>query len=167
MVKSAKEQFLEVYDQEHARTMRVLRAYPADKAELRPHPKLKTARELAYMFARERGLGTAVFNDAFAAGPPSGKMPDAPASWDDVLAAVEKTHKEFGELVRSTPDEKLHQTAKFFVAPKQLGDIPRLDFAWFLLHDEIHHRGQFSVYLRLADAKVPSIYGPTGDEPWF
>ncbi len=29
-----------------------------------------------------------------------------------------------------------------------------------------HHRGQFSVYLRMAGGKVPSIYGSTADEPW-
>jgi len=41
-----------------------------------------------------------------------------------------------------------------------------VDFLWFLLCDQIHHRGQLSVYLRMADGKVPSIYGPSGDEPW-
>jgi uncharacterized damage-inducible protein DinB len=30
----------------------------------------------------------------------------------------------------------------------------------------VHHRGQLSVYLRLLDIPVPSIYGPTADEPW-
>ena len=30
----------------------------------------------------------------------------------------------------------------------------------------IHHRGQLSVYLRLVDVPIPSIYGPTADEPW-
>ena len=30
----------------------------------------------------------------------------------------------------------------------------------------IHHRGQLTVYLRLIDVPVPSIYGPTADEPW-
>jgi uncharacterized damage-inducible protein DinB len=30
----------------------------------------------------------------------------------------------------------------------------------------IHHRGQLTVYLRLVDVPVPSIYGPTADEPW-
>jgi uncharacterized damage-inducible protein DinB len=35
-----------------------------------------------------------------------------------------------------------------------------------MLHDQIHHRGQFSVYLRMVGGKVPSIYGPSGDEPW-
>jgi len=30
----------------------------------------------------------------------------------------------------------------------------------------IHHRGQLTVYLRLIDVPVPSMYGPTADEPW-
>jgi hypothetical protein len=124
---SAKEQFLKAYDKEHATTMRVLRAYPVDKIDLKPHAKLKSARELAWVFVLERGLGTMVFQNAFANGMPPGEMPKAPESWDAVLAA----------------------------------------FEWFLLCDEIHHRGQFSVYLRMADAKVPSIYGPSADEPWM
>jgi DinB family len=48
-----------------------------------------------------------------------------------------------------------------------LSDVPRIQLVWFLVHDQIHHRGQFSIYLRMADAKVPSIYGPTADEPWM
>jgi len=37
---------------------------------------------------------------------------------------------------------------------------------WFMLLDSIHHRGQLSVYVRMAGGKVPSIYGPSADEPW-
>ena len=164
---SAKQQYLNVYEEEHARTMRVLRAFPAEQSELRPHPKLKTARELAWIFALERGLSTMVMNDAFAKGGPSGETPKAPDTWDAVLAAVEKTHRDFGEFVRGLPEEKLDQTVKFFTGPKTLADVRRMDFLWFIVHDEIHHRGQFSVYLRIAGGKVPSIYGPSGDEPWF
>jgi uncharacterized damage-inducible protein DinB len=47
-----------------------------------------------------------------------------------------------------------------------MGEISRINWVWFLLHDQIHHRGQLSVYLRMADGKVPAIYGPSGDEPW-
>ena len=54
-----------------------------------------------------------------------------------------------------------------FTGPKTMGEIPRKEWIWFLLHDQIHHRGQFSVYLRMVDGKVPSIYGPSGDEPWM
>jgi uncharacterized damage-inducible protein DinB len=55
---------------------------------------------------------------------------------------------------------------KFVTGPKQMSDLRRLDVLWFLLNDQIHHRGQFSVYLRIAGGKVPSIYGPSGDEKW-
>ena len=50
MALTPKQQFLEDYDKEHATTMRVLRAYPADKLDLRPHEKSRTARELAWVF---------------------------------------------------------------------------------------------------------------------
>lgn len=166
-VVSPKEQFLAAYDKEHATTMRVLRAYPADKLDLQPAEKCKSARDLAWVFVLERGLGQMVWNDAFASGSPPGEMPKAPESWDVILAALDKAHGEFGELVRSTPDHQLMDSVKFFTGPKTLGDISRLQFAWFLLCDEIHHRGQFSIYLRMAGGKVPSIYGPSADEPWM
>ncbi len=162
-----KERFLAVYEDEHQRTLRVLQAYPQDKLDLKPHPMSKTARELAWIFALERGLGTMLMNDAFASSGPSGTPPPAPDSWFDLVSAIEKAHKEFGDLVRSLPEEKLQETVRFFVAPQKMGDIPRMDACWFLLHDQIHHRGQFSVYLRMAGGKVPSIYGPTADEPWM
>ena len=162
-----KEQFLDTYEREHRTTMKVLRAYPSDKVDLRPHAKCKTARELAWIFTLERGLGTAVMADAFAQGGPPGEMPPPPDSWDAVLGAYEKAHQDFGEMVRSTPDDQLFETVKFFTGPQTLGDYRRIDFLWFLLSDEIHHRGQFSVYLRMADGRVPSIYGPSADEPWM
>ncbi|MHB8852143.1 MAG: DinB family protein [Ignavibacteriaceae bacterium] len=53
------------------------------------------------------------------------------------------------------------------VAPKKMGDVRCIDLAWMMLLDMIHHRGQFSIYLRMAGGKVPSIYGPSADEPWM
>jgi uncharacterized damage-inducible protein DinB len=167
MSSNARQAFLDAYEREHAITMKVLRAYPAEKKDLRPHPKCKTARELAWIFVLERGLGKMVANDAFAAGGPTGKAPDAPESWAEILDALEKAHTDFAKFVKELPEERLRGTAKFFVGPKNLADTPIMDFLWFLLHDQIHHRGQFSIYLRMADGKVPSIYGPSGDEPWF
>jgi uncharacterized damage-inducible protein DinB len=165
---SPKQRFLETYDKEHETTMRVLRAYPAEQAEFRPNNLCKSARELAWIFAIEPRLGTmVVINDVFASGMPSGKPPEAPKAWDTVVGAVEQAHKEFAEQVRALPDEKLDETVKFMTAPKTLGDVRRLDFLWFLLHDEIHHRGQFSIYLRAAGGRVPSIYGPSEHEPWM
>jgi uncharacterized damage-inducible protein DinB len=162
-----KQQFLDVYEREHRTTMKVLRAYPPDSLDLRPHPKAKSARELAWVFVLERGLGTMVFNDEFATGGASGEAPPAPDSWDRILDELEQAHTAFGDLIRSTSDAALLEKVQFFTGPGTLGGITRMELLWFLLHDQIHHRGQFSVYLRMADGKVPSIYGPSADEPWM
>jgi uncharacterized damage-inducible protein DinB len=165
---SSREQFLAQYDREHATTMRVLLAYPVDKLDLKPAPMLKSAKELAWLFVGERRLGQLVFADAFGkGGPPSGPRPEMPEAWNDILSALPVAHKAFGDTIRGMSDEQLNEHVKFFTSPRQLGDVTRMQFAWFLLHDEIHHRGQFSIYTRMAGGIVPSIYGPTHEEPWM
>lgn len=156
--------FLATFDREQQTTMKVLRAYPEDKLDLKPSEKLKTAKQLAWIFAAECGLGAKVWNDEVGK---VGAPPAPPESWNDLLAGVEKAYSDYRQLIAGASDEELDQKIHFFVAPKTMGEISRHDFIWFLLHDHIHHRGQFSVYLRMAGGKLPSIYGPTADEPWF
>ena len=165
--RSAVQQFLTVYEKEHAITMKVLRAFPAERADLQPHPMCKTAKDLAWVFVLERGLGTMLMENAFADGPPSGEAPKAPDTWEQVLEALEEAHAEFAKLVSSYTDAQLEDPVTFLTGPQQMGTYTRGEVLWFLLHDQIHHRGQFSIYLRMADGKVPSIYGPSGDEPWM
>ena len=44
--------------------------------------------------------------------------------------------------------------------------LPRISaIRSFVMNHTIHHRGQLSVYLRLRNVPLPSIYGPTADEP--
>lgn len=169
MSNHSREQFLETYDREHETTMRVLRAYPTDQLDLRPHEKLKNARELAWVFALESGLGRKIWNDEFAKGMPSGNQPppSAPEDWEQLLGGIEAAYHDFRGLVAGASDDDFHQEVHFFTAPKTLGGMSRKDMSWMLLHDQIHHRGQFSVYLRMAGGKVPSIYGPTADEQWI
>jgi uncharacterized damage-inducible protein DinB len=51
---------------------------------------------------------------------------------------------------------------------RELMSIPRVQ-VWrsLMLNHWYHHRGQLSVYLRLLDVPVPSIYGPSADEKPF
>src|SRR5919199_5811758 len=126
---SPKQRFLETYEQEHEKTMRVLRAFPADQSEFRPNERCKTARELAWIFALDPYLGSMVFvKNVFASGMPSGRPPEAPKSWEEVVKAVEQGHKEFADQIRAMPDEKLEEPVKFMTGPKQLGDVRRMDF---------------------------------------
>lgn len=163
-IKSPKQQFVEAFDRETATTLKVLRAYPEDQSELRPQEKMKTARELASMFTMEMAAIDAAVRGSFTFPP---KLPAMPQNWQEVIDTFEKTRARTLEGLREATDESLASgTVSFPTAPKTVGQWQRLPFAWFLLFDQIHHRGQFSVYLRLAGGKLPSIYGPTADEPW-
>jgi uncharacterized damage-inducible protein DinB len=163
---SQKQQWLDAFEREHATTVRVLRAYPKDKMDLRPAPKCKTARELAFVFAAEQEfLRQAVTGQLDFSKPPEHVPP--PETMEEIIDAYEDEHARTIALVRDMPDEQLQETFKFFVAPKTMGDVKKMDFLWLLHSDAIHHRGQFSIYLRLADGRCPSIYGPTADEPWM
>ena len=74
---SPKQQFLDAYEQEHGKTLRVLLAYPKDKVELQPHPKSKNARNLAWMFVLEQGAMEKALTTGFdLSGPPN--FPPAP-----------------------------------------------------------------------------------------
>lgn len=162
-MKTSKQQLIEAVAREYQTTLRVLRAFPSDQADLRPHPKSKTAKELAFIFALERGLAARVMSGTLNT---SGKPPEVPATFEEVIGALEQAQGDYEALLASYSDEQYEEDVTFMVGPKTPGPVKRIDFAWFLLFDEIHHRGQFSVYLRMANAKVPSIYGPTADEPW-
>jgi uncharacterized damage-inducible protein DinB len=155
--------FLDQYRREHEKTRKVLHAFPAAQADFRPHERSSTAKQLAWTFVAEcRLLALAIRGEQVMG---KGFVP-APATWQEVLDGFDTAHEEVVALL-SSPDAGAGAGAvHFFVGPKQMGDIPLEDFLWFMLHDQIHHRGQLSVYLRMAGGKVPAIYGPSADEPW-
>ncbi len=161
------QQFLGAYEHEHNTTARVLRSYPEDKLDLKPHARCKTARELAWLIVKGKELTERALTTGFdwSAPPTPGAQP--PATMDEIADELEKAHRRVVAVVRGVRDEELSETVKFPIGPKKMGDVPKLEFIWMMLHDQIHHRGQFSIYLRMADAKVPSIYGPSADEPWL
>ncbi|MEP6993705.1 MAG: DinB family protein [Acidobacteriota bacterium] len=161
-----KQQFLDAYEKEHQKTMRVLRAYPKDQSELQPHPKCKTARELAWMFVIEQGAMEKALTTGFDFSKPPA-FPPAPESMDAIFSAFEQGHRKVMGLVQGQRDEEMFTPMKFFAGPGKIEDTPRIEVIWTFLCDQIHHRGQFSIYLRMADGKVPAIYGPSLDEPWM
>jgi len=159
-----RQQFLDAFRKEHATTRKLLRAFPPEQSEFTPHERSNTARQLAFTFLMEQKLLMAAFTDTLRL---TGRMPPMP---DDFAAIVEEFERDFDQVCRiieSATPESLATPVQFPVGPGQVGDWPKLQFAWFMLCDQIHHRGQLSVYLRMVGGKVPSIYGPSGDERWF
>jgi uncharacterized damage-inducible protein DinB len=142
-------------------TKRVLMQFPDSKLDLKPGEKSKTARELAWVFVVEERLMQKLMTGGepdFSARPPE--------TMAEILEELEREHAKTDAIIKNMRPEEFREGAMFFVAPKTPGKIPKGDLLWMLLLDSIHHRGQFSVYSRIAGAKVPSIYGPSADEPW-
>lgn len=161
---SEKQKFQEAWDKESATTLKVLRAFPEDKTDLKPHPSSRSAKDLAWAFVFDGVAGSQAVQGEMKFPPPN--MPEKPASWKAMISEVEKALKVMSDRVRKVDDAQLNTTVKFVTGPKQMTDLRRMDVLWFLLNDTIHHRGQFSVYLRMAGGKVPAIYGPSADEKW-
>ena len=161
---SEKQKFEEAWAREMAITMKVLRAFPPDQLAFRPHPSSRTAMELAWTFIFE-GIGGAQAVQGDMKFPPPG-MPQMPTTWPAMITEVEKALRVMLDRSRKVDEAQLNTTVKFATGPGQMSDLRRLDVLWFMLNDHIHHRGQFTVYLRMAGGKVPAIYGPSKDEPW-
>jgi uncharacterized damage-inducible protein DinB len=156
-----KEQYLTTVAREFPTTIKALKAYPATKAGFKPHARSRSAHDLAWNFVLEEKACDMALDGAIE----FAKLPPTPATFPEVISGYEKSHAAFVERVKRTPDADLNKTVKFATGPKKVGDLRTMDILWMMLMDAVHHRGQFSVYLRMADGKVPSIYGPTADEP--
>jgi uncharacterized damage-inducible protein DinB len=160
---SARQALLDSYRRESATTLKILRAYPAEQAEMRPHTSSNSAQQIAWTFAIENALMEAALRNEFRM-PPS--FPAMPATWGDCVQAYEDGVERVTALLQSVSDEALSETIPFMTGPRQFEDVSKLFLCTLMLNDSIHHRGQLSVYLRMSGAKVPSIYGPSRDEPW-
>lgn len=160
---SEKQEFLKVWEREFTTTLKVLKAFPGAQADLKPHERCRSAKELAWTFVLElRGIDNALKGNM----DPSIFRVPPPAKYDEAVTTYEKEHRDITARIKKTPDGDLDQTIKFPTGPGKMGEVRKLDFFWFILMDCVHHRGQFSVYLRMAGGKVPSIYGPSADEKW-
>lgn len=161
---NARQDFLSRFEREHATTAKVLRAFPAAQLDFRPHDRSNSARQLAWTFVVEETMIANALKHQPVFG--TGHAP-VPETWSELLAAFDAQRDEVVSLLRNPSNPTLDGTVAFFVAPKQMGEYRLGEFLQFILCDQIHHRGQLSVYVRMAGGKVPSIYGPSADEPWM
>jgi len=158
-----KEMFMNSWQREFGTTLKILKQMPPEKASFKPNAeKTRSAKDLASVFIQELGVVDGVVKGKIEFG---GAMPEL-ATYADVLKAYEGKFNEMRSKVAAMPESDWNSMITTPVGPKKMGEVRRADMLWLMLNDSIHHRGQFSVYLRLVGAKVPSIYGPSGDEPW-
>lgn len=156
---------LEEFERELPTTRKFLERVPEDQLLWQPHEKSLTAGQLALHIAvsPQGVIGLATPDEA--AIPEFGGGFPQPQSIQEVLDALEQGSQVVQGYLSTVSDERLLQTLTLTFAGKPLLTMPRhLFLRNILLNHWYHHRGQLGVYLRLLGAKVPSSYGPSGDE---
>lgn len=160
---SIAETLLPELDLEMASTRKVLERIPTDKGKWKPHPKSFSLGHLAQLVSAMPGwLTNAVQETELNLGGFSGYTYE---KTEDLLKSFDKNVREARKAIQSARDAD-------FMVPWSLkhGDhviftMPRAAVVRQTISHLVHHRGQLTVYLRLIDVPVPSIYGPTADEP--
>ena len=153
-------------DQEAQTTKRVLDRIPEDKLAWKPHPKAFSLGQLALHIASAPGaVATAAARDSFEA--PNFSQPE-PKSRQEVLDTFSKSLETAKGTLKNMNDAKLTSMWSLTKNGKVVMSVPRVGFIRSILMNHVyHHRGQLSVYLRMLNVPVPSIYGPSADENPF
>lgn len=162
---NSKEIFVHIWDRESQTTLRIFRAFPAGRLGVKPHERSRSIRDLAWQCViDERIIGKIVdgANDLRNV-PPSPPPPDA---MEEIIAAYEAAHAESLEKVERLSDAEFSRSVTV-QTPRGPWQSEQPLTLWGNVLDQVHHRGQLSIYLRIAGGKVPSIYGPSGDEAWL
>jgi len=164
---AAVDAILQELDQEAAITRRVLERVPGDQLTWKPHPKSMSLGHLALHVASAPG-----FLVGWAAAD-STELPDLEGPREpNSIAQVLEAHEQSVENVRTTlgrlGDPGLQGMCTITKNGATLLALPKTGLVRTLVMNHwIHHRGQLSVYLRLLNVPVPSIYGPSADENPF
>ena len=159
-----KRQYVAMFAKEFPITLKLMKAYPPGQDDFKPHERSTPASRLAHTFSMHNGIAVKAISGELTMPP---EFPPAPATYAEAVANYERGARELLAALEGMPESRLSETVDFFTGPRQMSQVPVGDLLWLMLMDSIHHRGQLSVYVRMAGGKVPSIYGPSADEPWM
>jgi uncharacterized damage-inducible protein DinB len=153
----SKQDLAALFKKETATTLKVLRAFPADQNDFKPHERASDILKLTSTFVFEMYLATAYFF-----GEEIDRSKFQTYKPENIGVVIEDFEKETTEVLRrmeAMDEADLAKTCEFggrtFAAD---------EFMLMMIHDQIHHRGQLTIYVRIAGGKVPSIYGPSSDD---
>jgi uncharacterized damage-inducible protein DinB len=156
------------FDAEVASTRKVLMAVPGEKFGWRPHAKSFTMQALAGHVAELLSWTSDVLRrerfDVTGANQPENTN-FKPSSTHHMLQQFEEwSARARADLAQAT-DDAMQQEWVMTWDGYEIIRMPRYQAIrkWSLNH-MVHHRAQLGVYLRLNDAKVPGVYGPSADE---
>jgi uncharacterized damage-inducible protein DinB len=161
-----KEVLLPEYDHEMGTARKLLERVPLPEWRWKPHAKSMTLGELTTHIVEIPGWVGGIVNASFwdMASAHREEKP-AYASSAELLAAFDQSVAQARAVIAAKSDAEMMETWSLKKGGEVIFSLPKVGvLRSYLLNHLIHHRGQLSVYIRLKDVPVPSIYGPSADE---
>ena len=153
------------FDHEMATTRKTLERIPEDKLAWTPHEKSMTLGRLAGHIAELPAFATMAIKTDSTDLASGAYKPLTATSRKQALEAFDQATADARAAIAGASDEHLLQPWTLLYGGKTMFTMLRVGVVrGMMLSHLIHHRGQFSVYLRLNNVPVPSIYGPSADE---
>ena len=162
-----KDALLPEYDHEMGSTRRLLERVPEADLKWKPHAKSFSLGQLAGHLANIPTwiAPTCDYTMFDLATIGDNARPKEPASLAELLATFDANVKKGRSKIDEQTDAALVATWTLKQGPHEVFTMPRIAvLRGFIMNHTIHHRGQLTVYLRLRDVPLPSMYGPTADE---
>ena len=156
------------FDHEMATARTVLARVPEGRLDWKPHARSFSLGALATHVATLPTWATETLTRGEIDLDPNQPVPSALPSRTDLLAAFDKNVAGARAALTGKTDAELMAMWSLKRGGRTLFTMPKTAvLRSFVLNHLVHHRGQLTVYLRLLDVPVPSIYGPSADEPAF
>ncbi|MGC2636277.1 MAG: DinB family protein [Acidobacteriaceae bacterium] len=162
-----KQFFLEQLEVEGTSCRKAIERVPEGKNSFKPHPRSMEFGYLASLVATMPGWVAMVIQQDLTDidGADSGFRTRSIESRAELLRLLEEGLDKSRAALQGTTEEHLMKSWGLRMGGQILTEGPRYSqLREGILSHLAHHRGQLTVYLRLLEAKVPAIYGPSADE---
>ncbi|MBX4200916.1 DinB family protein [Candidatus Parcubacteria bacterium] len=154
-----KEFFIETLKDEAPRFKKAIEALPDDKHDYKVHERSRTAGNLAAQLA----VQWKAISGILTAGQPNFDPHEMEKQTkDEMLAKFDQGIAQMQKDLEVVSDEEWENGQ---AAMGENWKDKKYRMAWGFLFDAIHHRGQLATFLRAMGSPVPSIYGPSADDP--
>ena len=162
------EPMINEFRQEGATTRRVLERVPGDKLTWKPHPKSLCLGSLALHIASvPAGITKIAQLDGFDVSQTNFAFPCAKDT-AEILSTFDASQRTAEQYLSQLSDSDALASWRMSSQEKEIFTVPRAALLRMIMMNHLyHHRGQLSVYLRMLDVPIPSIYGPSADDNPF
>lgn len=152
-------------EQEASVARACLERIPAEKFDWKPHEKSMAFGRLAVHIAEMFNWTAATLQQSELDFAKFDYKPLEPAATSELVEFLDKNVAEAIDVLRNTTDDVFMEDWTMRNGETVYMTMPKIAvMRSFVMNHIVHHRGQLSVYLRLNDIPVPSIYGPSADE---